>query len=71
MHDPVTEMDCLPAGPVVKGFPGRLDGAHDAFFEMLRVLLHDDDGLLERILFLHLLLKLAGNQAVGVPGVFF
>lgn len=36
---------------------------------MLRVLLHDDDALLEGVLLLDLLLKLAGDEAVGVPRV--
>lgn len=41
--------------PFVKGLPGGLDGADDAFFEVGGVLLHDDDGLLEEVLFVDLL----------------
>lgn len=35
-----------PRLPLVEGRPCGLDGAHNAFLEMGRVLLHDDDGLL-------------------------
>src|SRR6202012_5253317 len=38
--------------PLVKGLPGRLDGANDSFLKMRRILLHDNDGLLECILFI-------------------
>jgi len=44
--------------PFVKGGPGRLDGSDDTLLEVSRVLLHDDDGLLERVLLGNLLLEL-------------
>jgi hypothetical protein len=53
--------------PLVKGRPGHLDGANDALLEVLRVLLHDDNGLLESVLLVDLLLELTGDERVGVP----
>ena len=51
--------------PLVKSLPGGLDGTDDSFLEMSRILLHDDDGLLECILFIDLLVKLADNGNIG------
>lgn len=53
--------------PLVEGRPGHLNRANDALLEVLRVLLHDDDALLQRILLVHLLLKLTSDETVGVP----
>ena len=50
--------------PFVECLPGGLDGAHDAFFEVDAVLLHDDDGLLEGVLFVVLFLELAGDGSI-------
>jgi len=51
--------------PLVKSLPGRLDGADDSFLKMSRILLHDDDGLLKRILFSDLLMELTDNGKIG------
>ena len=51
--------------PLVKSLPGGLDGADDSFLEMSRILLHDDDGLLECILFIDLLVKLTDDGNIG------
>ena len=51
--------------PLVECLPGGLDGADDAFFEVGAVLLHDDDGLLECVFFVDLLLELARDGGVG------
>lgn len=58
-----------PRLPFVKGLPGRLDSAHNAFFEMGRVLLHDDDGFLEGIFFVDLFCQLARDGGVGYEAV--
>lgn len=55
--------------PFVKGRPGRLDGSNDSLFEVSRVLLHDDDGLLERVLLGDLLLELLQDGHVDGEGV--
>lgn len=44
--------------PLVEGLPCRLDSTNDAVFEIGAVLLHDDDGFLEEILFENLLVQL-------------
>ena len=44
--------------PLVEGRPSRLNGSDDTLFKVSRVLLHDDDGLLERVLLGNLLLEL-------------
>lgn len=51
--------------PLVKGLPGRLDGADNSLLEMSRILLHDDDGLLECILLIDLLVKLTNDGKIG------
>ena len=51
--------------PLVKSLPGGLDGADDSFLEMSRILLHDDDGLLECILLVDLLVKLTDDGSIG------
>lgn len=53
--------------PFVKGRPGHLNSPNDTFLKVLRVLLHDDDTLLEGVLLVDLLLKLTGHKTVGVP----
>jgi len=58
-----------PAGPVVERLPRRLERAHDALLEVRRVLLHDDDRLLQRVLLLDLLGELARDDHVGEPRV--
>jgi hypothetical protein len=55
--------------PFVKGGPGRLDGSNNSLFEVSRVLLHDDDGLLERVLLGDLLLELLQDGHVDGKGV--
>jgi hypothetical protein len=50
--------------PFVKGGPGRLDGSDDALLEVSRVLLHDDNRLLQGVLLLDLLLELLDNGHV-------
>ena len=50
--------------PFVKSLPGGLEGAHDAFFEVGAVLLHYNDGFLERVFFVDLFLELAGDERV-------
>lgn len=40
--------------PFVESLPSGLDGSNDAFFEVGRVLLHDDDGLLQGVLLVDL-----------------
>lgn len=66
----VLDLGAHAAGPLVKSLPSGLDAADDALFEMGRVLLHDDDRLLQSILFLDLTLKLAVDGRVGREGVF-
>ena len=51
--------------PLVKGLPGRLDGADDSFLKMGRILLHDDDRLLKGVLLIDLFMELADNGEVG------
>ena len=51
--------------PLVKRLPGGLDGADDSFLKMSRILLHDNDGLLESILFVDLLMELTNDGKVG------
>jgi hypothetical protein len=51
--------------PLVKSLPGRLDGADDSFLKMSRILLHDNDGLLECILFVDLLMELTNDGKIG------
>lgn len=51
--------------PLVESLPGGLDGADDSFLEMSRILLHDNDGLLECILLIDLLVKLTDDSDVG------
>ena len=51
--------------PLVKSLPGGLDGADDSFLEMSRILLHDNDGLLECILFVNLLMELTNDGKIG------
>jgi len=51
--------------PLVKGLPGGLDGADDPFLEMSRILLHYDDGFLEGILLINLLVELTNYSKVG------
>jgi hypothetical protein len=55
--------------PLVEGGPGGLDGSNDALLEVSRVLLHDDDGLLERVLLGDLLLELLQDGHVDGEGV--
>lgn len=56
--------------PFVKGLPGGLNGPNDAFLEVGRVLLHDDDGLLQGVLLVDLLLQLPVDSQVNSEGVF-
>ena len=49
---------------LIEGLPGGLDGADDAFFEVGAVLLHYDNGFLERVFFVDLFLELAGDGCV-------
>lgn len=51
--------------PFVKGGPGALEGADDAFFECGAVLLHNYDGFLEEVFFEDLAGELAGYGGVG------
>jgi hypothetical protein len=44
---------------------GRLDGADDAFLKVSRFLLHDNNGLLECILFIELLMELTNDGKIG------
>lgn len=53
--------------PFIKRRPSHLDGTNDSLFKMFRVLLHDDDALLQGILLVDLSLKLSSDEAVGVP----
>lgn len=55
--------------PLIKGLPSGLDGADDPFFKMSGILLHDDDGLLECILLIYLLMKLANDGQIGNESV--
>ncbi len=57
------------SGPLVEGLPGGLDGANDALLKVGRVLLHDDDRLLQRVLLVDLALELAEDLLVGGVGV--
>ncbi len=57
------------AGPLVEGLPSALDTANDALLEVGRVLLHDDDGLLESVLLVDLALELTEDLLVGSVGV--
>jgi hypothetical protein len=41
--------ECCAGLPFVEGLPCGLEGADDAFFEVGRVLLHDDDRFLEEV----------------------
>lgn len=50
--------------PLVKGLPGRLNGANDAFFKVGAVLLHYDDRFLEGVFFVDLFLELAGDGCI-------
>jgi hypothetical protein len=59
-----------PRIPLVVRLPRHLNRTNDAFLEVLRVLLHDDDALLKGVLLVNLLLKLTSNERVGVPRVF-
>jgi hypothetical protein len=56
--------------PLVESGPGRLDGSNDSFFKVSRVLLHDDDGFLERVLLGNLLLELLQDGHVDGEWVF-
>lgn len=56
--------------PFVESLPSGLDGSNDAFFEMSRVLLHDDNGLLQGVLFVDLPLQLPVDSQVDREGVF-
>ena len=51
--------------PLVKSLPGRLDGADDSLLKMSRILLHNDDGLLEGILFIDLFIELKNNHEIS------
>ena len=51
--------------PFVKSLPGRLDGADDSFLKMSRILLHDNDRLLECVLFVDLLMELTNDGKIG------
>src|SRR6266849_6464887 len=51
--------------PLVKSLPGRLNGADDSFLKMSRILLHDNDGLLECILFVDLFMELTNHGKIG------
>jgi len=51
--------------PLIESLPGGLDGADDSFLEMSRILLHDNDGLLECILLIDLLVKLTNDSNIG------
>ena len=53
--------------PLIESRPSHLDRTNDTFFEVLRVLLHDDDRLLKSVLLVNLLLKLTSYERVGVP----
>ena len=55
--------------PFVESRPGRLDGSDDTFLKVSRVLLHDNNRLLESILLLNLLLQLLDNCHVDREGV--
>ena len=50
--------------PLVKSLPGRLDRA-DNSLKMCQILLHDNDGLLECVLFINLLMKLTNDGKIG------
>lgn len=58
------EVDVL---PLVKGRPRHLDRANDALLKVLRVLLHDNDALLQGVLLVDLLLELVRDETVRVP----
>ncbi len=51
--------------PLIKSLPGRLDGADDSFLEMSRILLHDNDRLLECILLIDLFMELMNDGEIG------
>lgn len=55
--------------PLVKSLPGRLDGADNSLLKMCRILLHDNDGLLECVLFINLLMELANDGKIGYVSV--
>jgi hypothetical protein len=60
-----------PALPFVEGLPCGLEGADDSFFEVGRVLLHDDDGFLEKVFFVDLFEELTCDEGVGDVGIGF
>lgn len=60
-------MPCLHSLPLIESLPRHLNGTDDTLLKVLRVLLHDDDALLERVLLVDLFLKLTSDQSVGVP----
>lgn len=53
------------AAPFVKGLPGALDAAHNGLFKVSRVLLHNNDALLQSILLIDLALELDRHSLVG------
>lgn len=53
------------AAPFVKRLPGALDAAHNGLFKVSRILLHDNDALLQSILFIDLALQLDRHSLVG------
>ena len=55
--------------PLVKSLPGRLDRADNSLLKMCRILLHDNDGLLECVLFINLLMELTNDGKIGYVSV--
>lgn len=56
--------------PFVESLPSGLNGSNDALFEVSRVLLHDDDGFLQSVLFVDLPLQLPVDSQVDRERVF-
>lgn len=50
--------------PLVERLPSRLNRANNTLFKVCRVLLHDDNRLLQRVLLVDLLVKLFGHMHV-------
>ena len=65
----VLDLSRHPAAPLVEGLPSALNAANDTLLKVGRVLLHDDDALLEGVLFVDLALELAEDSLVGAVRV--